>query len=48
MNIENVALDPRQRRARRLQLGQDVHAVPSLLHHRHDATHLTFDPSKTR
>jgi hypothetical protein len=44
--LQHLGLDPRQRRANRLQLGQDVDAIAVLFHHPGDTTHLALDAAQ--
>ena len=48
MIVEDLALDPRQGRARRLELRQDVDAVAPVIDHAGDAAHLALDPAQAR
>lgn len=47
MVFEHLGLDPRERGAGRLHLGQDVNAITAFVDHSRQPTHLTFDPAKT-
>ena len=44
--VQYLAFDPRQRRARRLELGQDVDAVATVVDHAGNAAHLSLDPAQ--
>jgi hypothetical protein len=48
MRVENIALDPGQRGARGLKLGEDIDAVAPVLDHRGDPPHLALDAAQAR
>lgn len=48
MIVKDFPLDPRERRASRLQLGQNIDAVSATFDHPGDPAHLPFDPAQPR
>jgi hypothetical protein len=48
MSVKDFALDFGERGARRLHLDKNIHAIPTVLDHRRDSPHLTFDTPKAR